>query len=360
MFFYLFVCYHYSKHNYPERTEQFLICMGYNILYLFSKLQILFYKSKLIIHDFLIKYEEYQKMLLFIEKTLNDLNFNSSTSPTSSQSTPLITLDFILNNEISFSFEKDELINDYLCDFFPDDNDVEDEETDHDEEETNAEPKESILSAGRKAIEKILLPDDYPDPDDEVNEQYQQQSNEEPKESKESILTAGIKAVERFLHPDEDNEIFYDIKESKETKESKESTDDNIIDYDFIVINCEDGLKKIIKDIDSIKNDFVSEYSSIFQLEPFLYKPLLCEFLNGDDEKATKIDFCDNNKFYDFLVVGNCFDKTFLTYFMKKYYEIDVKDKYILKILDNNVNIILFDESDILRLDENCISKLDK
>jgi len=312
-FFYLFICYHYSKHNYPERTEQFLICMGYNILYLFSKLQILFYKSKEIIHDFLIKYEEYQKMLLFLEKTLND--FNSSTLLIQSE-TNVITLDFILNNEIQFTFEKQELINDYLSDFFPDADADADNDTNADE---LAQPKDSMLSAGRKSLERILFPGD--DDDDDDNEE---EIEDEPLDDK------------------------------------KESTDDNIIDYDFIVINCQDGLKKIIKHIDSIKNDFVSEYSSIFQLEPFLYKPLLCEFLNGDDENATKIDFCDNNKFYDFLVVGNCFDKTFLTYFMKKYYEIDVKDKYILKILDNNVNIILFDESDILILDENCISKLDK
>jgi hypothetical protein len=299
MFFYLFVCYHYSKYKYPEKTEQFLICMGYNTLYLFSKLQILFYKTSRVIHDFLIKYEEYQKTILLIEKTLND--FNSSTALIDSQ-TNVITLDFILNNEIQFTFEKQELINDYLSDFFPDDDEL-------------AQPKESILSVGRKAVESILLPGD------DIRE--------------EEI----------------ENEHFDDKKESK---------DDSIIDYDFIIINGEDSLKKIIKHIDLIKNDFISEYSSIFKLESFLYKPLLCEFLNGDDEKPTKIDFCDNNKFYDFFVVGNCFDKTFLTYFMKKYYEIDVKDNYILKILDNNVNTILFDESDIFKLDENCISKVDK
>ena len=276
MFFYLFVCYHYSKYNYPEKTEQFLICVGYNSLYLFSKLQILFYKTSTVIHDFLIKYEEYQKTILFIEKTLND--FNSSTALIQSE-TNVITIDFILNNEIQFTFEKQELINDYLSDFFPD----ADADADDDDDEL-AQPKDSVLSAARKSLERILLPGD----------------------------------------DDDEEEIEDDPLDDK-----KESKDDSIIDYDFIIINGEDNLKKIIKHIDFIKNDFASDYSSIFQLEPFLYKPLLCEFLNGDDEKPTKIDFCDNNKFYDFLVVGNCFDKTFLTYFMKKYYEIHFQHNHL-------------------------------
>jgi hypothetical protein len=94
----------------------------------------------------------------------------------------------------------------------------------------------------------------------------------------------------------------------------------------------------------------------MFQLEPFLYKPMLCELWNGDAE-TIKIDFCDNNKFYDFLVVGNCFDKTFLTYFMKKYYDVELKENYFLKILDSNVNSLLFESSDVVKLDKNCISK---
>jgi hypothetical protein len=253
-----------------------------------------------------MKYEEYQKIVLFLEKILNDYNFNSSTSAIISQ-TNVITLDFILNNEISFSFKKDELINDYLSDLFS-----------NEDNEEDSQPKESILTAGRKAIEKLLIPDDD---DDDENEAIE----DEPHDNK---------------------------------KLSNMPKYDSIIDYDFIVINGEDNLKKIIKHVDLIKNDFVCEYSSIFQFEPFLYKPLLCEFLNGGDTNATKIDFSNNNKLYDFLVIGNCFDKTFLTYFMKKYYGVDVKDNYTLKILDNNVNTLLFESSDILRLDENCICKI--
>ena len=75
----------------------------------------------------------------------------------------------------------------------------------------------------------------------------------------------------------------------------------------FIII-YEDNLKKIIKHIDFIKNDFASDYSSIFQLEPFLYKPLLCEFLNGDDACLILGD----NLFYgDFKFFRECI-KNFL------------------------------------------------
>jgi len=323
MFFYLFICYHYAKYNYPEKTEQFLICMGYNSIYLYSKLQILFYKNRAVIHEFLMKYEEYQKIILFLEKIVND--FNLSTSTTSSQ-TNIITIDFILNNEIHFSFEKQELINDYLSDFFPDNHDADNHDTETNQQQFAAQPKESILSAGRKALERILLPDDD---DDDNDDDY-----------------------------DEEEEIENDPLDDN-IKESKKSKNDSVNNYDLIIVNCEDGFKKIIKHVDLIKNDFVSEYCSIFEFEPFLYKPILCEFFNGDNNNAIKIDFCDsNNQSYNFLVVGNCFDKTFLTYFMKKYYDVDVEYNYILKIIDNNVNTHLFDRYDILKFDENCISKI--
>lgn len=275
-FFYLFVCYHYAKYHYPEKTQQFLIIMGYNSIFLYSKLQIAFNKTVAESHNFLIKYENYQKLLLFLEKvkeTLNALNSCETTITSTNQ----VTLDFVLDGEINFTFEKGEFLDDYLSDFFPDD-----------------------------------------DVDDDTDDNTDEQNTE---------------------------------------KQNAESKSDSVIDYDFIIINGDENLKKIIKHIDLIKNDFESADSEIFQLEPFLYKPMLCELWNGDAE-TIKIDFCDNNKLYDFLVVGNCFDKTFLAYFMKKYYEVDLKENYFLKILDNNVNSLLFESSDVLKLDKNCISKL--
>lgn len=276
-FFYLFLCYHYAKYHYPEKTQRFLIIMGYNSIYLYSKLQIVFNKKVTESHNFLTKYENYQKLLLFLEKVKETLNvLNSCETPISS--TNQVTLDFVLDSEINFSFEKGEFLDDYLSDFFPDD-----------------------------------ATDDSDDVDDATEDNADEQNSH--------------------------------------------SKSDSIIDYDFIIINGHENLKKIIKHIDLIKNDFESADSEIFQLEPFLYKPMLCELWNGDAE-TIEIDFRDNNKFYDFLVVGNCFDKTFLTYFVKKYYEVELKENYFLKILDNNVNSLLFESSDVVKLDKNCISKL--
>jgi hypothetical protein len=310
MFFYLFVCYHYAKYNYPKNTEQFLIFMGYNSIYLYSKLQIILNKKISEAHNFLIKYEEYRKVYSFFQK-IKDIIYDSISCKESRSeitTTPnKITMDFISHNEINVSFEKDEFLNDYLSVFFPNEN--------NEEVELDDDVNESIISLGKKALESLLLIDEIDD--------------------------------------------FENIDYKSNTKTEIDNKANDIIDYDFIIVTGEDSLKKIIKHDGLMKNDFVSENSSIFKLEPFLYKPLLCEFLNGDD-KPIKIDFNSNNKFYDFLVVGNCFDKTVLTYFMKKYYDINVNDNYILKVLDNNVESLSFNSSDILKFDENSISKVTK
>jgi hypothetical protein len=270
-FFYLFVCYQYAKYHYPEKTQTCLIFIGYNTIYLYSKLQILVNKNLTEVNNYLINYEEYQKLLSFLYKTKDNFNllkervlsYTTSTEPTPKSKE--VTLDFIFNDELLFTFEKTEFIKDYLTEFFPND-----------------------------------------------------ESNKIP----------------------------------------------NILHYDLVIINCDENLKKIIKPVDLVKNDFETEDSSIYQAEPFLYKPLLCEFSNQPDQpdqpddnniKPIKIDFCDNNKFYDFLVVGNCFDTVFLTYFMKKYYNIDVKEKYVLKIIDNNVNTLIIEDSDTLTIRENSL-----
>jgi len=277
-FFYLFVCYHYAKHHYPEKTQDFIIFVGYNSVYFYSKLQIFLNKYLVKGHNYLIQYEKYQQFLSFLQKmkdevdivrehvllqsTFASFNFNRY----SMTKTNHLTLDFIVDNKIEFTFEKTEFLRDYLTDFFPND----------------------------------------------------------------------------------DNE----------TSQSK--TKNCIIEYDFIIVNGDDNLKKIIKNIDANELESNPENSPIFKIEPFLYKPLLCEFINGDD-KVIKIDFSDNNKFYDFLVVDNCFDKTFLTFFMKKYYEVDVNDNnYILKILDNNVNTLVFESTDVVKIENNCICKISK
>jgi len=277
-FFYLFVCYHYAKHRYPEKTQDVLIFVGYNSIYFYSKLQIFLNKSLVKGHNYLLQYEKYNQLLSFLQnmkdefEIIRELSLLHSLLSKTMTKTNDVILHFVIDNKIEFTFEKNEFLTDYLPDFFPNDS----------------------TSNG--------------------NETKQNKSHQ--------------------------NEIF---------------------DYDFIIVNGENNLKKIIKDIDLIKNDLDTDAdsSSVFKIEPFLYKPLLCEFIN-DDDNVIKIDFSDNNKFYDFLVVDNYFDKTFLTYFMKNYYEVDVSDNYILKILDNNVNTLLFESSDIVKIENSCISKINK
>ena len=287
-FFYLFVTYHYANYHYPEKTQEAVVFIGYNSIYLYSKLQIFVNKKLIEGNNYLIKYEEYKNLLNFLYK-INE-NFYllkafvlsyTTCEPLHHDKTNEVTLDFALNNEIIFTFEKMEFLNDYLADFFPN-------------------KKENS---------------DTTDNTDEINE--------------------------------------------------NESTRDEIIDYDFVIINCDDNLKKIIKYNDLVKRNFETEDSTTFHAEPFLYKPLLCEFSNQSKDndndndtnydKPIKIDFCDNNKFYDFLVVGNFFDKVFLTYFMKKYYDVDVKENYVLKIIDNNVNTLTIESSDTLTILENSL-----
>jgi hypothetical protein len=286
-FFYLFVCYQYANYHYPEKTQEAVIFIGYNSIYLYSKLQIFVNKKLIEGNNYLIKCEEYKNLLNFLYKTKDNfdmlkervLSYTTSREPTPKSNE--VTLDFVLNNEIIFTFEKMKFLNDYLADFFPN-------------------KKENSDNA---------------DNTDEINE--------------------------------------------------NESTRDEIIDYDFVIINCDDNLKKIIKYNDLVKRNFETEDSTTFHAEPFLYKPLLCEFSNqakdndNDNDpnydKPLKIEFCDNNKFYDFLVVGNCLDKVFLTYFMKKYYDVDVKENYVLKIIDNNVNTLTIESSDTLTILENSL-----
>jgi hypothetical protein len=273
-FFYLFVIYQYLNYYYPESTEKYMIIFTYNCIYLYSKLEILLKKNMTESHNFLIKHDKYQKLLVTLCKieqqyfdVKNNILFHISTfvnpvyhynsNLNSQESYNKITIDFISNNENIVSFEKDELINEFLpC----------------------------LLSKN----------------DDGCDEGTEKRKQDE-------------------------------------------------FNYDFIIINSTENLKKIIT-----KSDLIND-ESIFQIDPYLYKPLLCELLNGDE--VIKIDFSNNGKFYNFLVVGNQFDKTFLKYFMKTYYEIDVKDDYVFKILDNNVNTILFEKTDIIKINRDTISK---
>jgi hypothetical protein len=72
-FFYLFVCYHYAKHHYPEKTQDIIIFVGYNSIYFYSKLQIFLNKNFVKVHDYLIKYEKYQQILSFLQNMKDEI-----------------------------------------------------------------------------------------------------------------------------------------------------------------------------------------------------------------------------------------------------------------------------------------------
>lgn len=245
-FFYLSVCYHYMNFYHPEKTEIFIMNLTYNSIYLYSKLQILLFQ----LHNKLVKYEQYNQIVEYLKDNLEVINAyisSMTTNPTEESvgDEPIIVLDFILNNEIQFSCDKDEFLDQTI--------------------------------------------------------------------TKKQVNTAAV--------------------------------------CDFVIINCEENLKKIVQYEDLTLDE------DVFKMEPFMHKPILCEFLDHED-KVTKIDFCSNDRSYDFLVIGNCFDKKFLTYFMKNFYDVEVKDNYVLKILDHNVNTITLEGSDVLKLENNGIVKI--
>lgn len=253
-FFYLSLCYHYMNFYYPENTQIFIMTLGYNCMYLYSKSQILVFQ----LHNKLVKYEKYNQMIDYCKENLkiiynficcNSINGeeqNNITDSCSDNEKSKFVLDFVLNNEIQFSCEKDEFLDEII--------------------------------------------------------------------TKKEVNTAAV--------------------------------------CDFVIINCEENLKKIVQYEDLNLDE------TVFQMEPFMHKPILCEFLDHED-KVTKIDFCSNDKSYDFLVIGNCFDKKFLTYFMKNFYDVEVKDNYVLKILDHNVNTLTLESSDVLKLENDGIVKIE-
>ena len=302
-FFYLFVCYHYAKYNYPDKTQEYTITVGYHCIYFYSKLQIILNK----LHNTLMKNEKYCQLLSTFKSMHSDIdvlkehivssissNFGVELTPDSPKPRNSIILDIVVDSKIEFTFDKDEFLDVYLNVFVP---------------------KHDKTDSVCKVTKNEILENTQDETGEYANDDFMEVTKEDAKE------------------------------------DEKPGEKDDAPKYDFIIINGEDNLKKIVK------KDDLTDISSVFDMEAFLYKPILCEFLDNENN-VTKIDFCDNNNMYDYLVVGNCIDKTFLAFFMKKYYDIDIKDNYVLKILDNNVNTIQFESCDIMKLETNGIIKV--
>lgn len=234
-FFYFYVIYSYLKYKFPEQTQDVLIVISYNFIYLYSKLQIILNKNK----NYTDLYNKFQTIYS---------NFNKTTHSSFSNPNTKITLDFVFNNETKITFEKQEFL---------------------------------------------------------------------------------------------DNFCF------NETVKARD-----VIDYDFVIVNGNNNLKKIITK--SIFETF-EKIETIFEIEQVTYEPLLCEVITKDN--TIKINLRDDNKGYNLLLLNNCLHSQFFVYFMKKYYEIDITEDYVIKILDDMFNAHLFESSEILKFEKNNIIK---
>lgn len=123
------------------------------------------------------------------------------------------------------------------------------------------------------------------------------------------------------------------------------------LDYDFIIDNY-DGVQKIYEKIPS-KLEIPVKSTARF---------ILIEFCIGNE----KIDiyFSAEDDSYNYIVVGNKINKSFLLYFMRKhylnqgYYNVHIEDmynfsNYNLKIMDDQVNIISLGPEDSIIFTEN-------
>jgi hypothetical protein len=233
-FFYFFVIYNYFRYKFPEKTQDFLIFVSYNFIYFYSKLQIILNKNK---HCT----ELYNKSVIIYTNVKNMISQHFyKSSPINSE----LTIDFILNNEITKTFDTEKFLN-IFC-------------------------------------------------------------------SKETMKCLSVP-----------------------------------FDYDFVIFNGDNNMKKVTKQIETQDNFIDIE---VFNTEPLSYKPILCEVIIKDN--IVKIDLCDNSKGYNFLVLNNCLDKLFFTYFMKKYYYLDISEDYTIKILDHNITTHLFNSSETIKFEK--------
>jgi hypothetical protein len=118
----------------------------------------------------------------------------------------------------------------------------------------------------------------------------------------------------------------------------------NGLDYDFILDNCDDATK--------IYYNFPSKLETPLKSNADF---ILIEFGVGDEKLEIKFHAKDES--YNYVVVGNKIDHSFLLYFIRRhyldkaFYSIYTKDtyhftNYTLKIIDDKVNIVTLGSED--------------
>jgi hypothetical protein len=268
--FNIFILYNYIKYKFHEQTDNILVFISYNFVYFYSKLQIILNKNK--------NYNHLCNKLQIIYDNVNTIieKKNCVTSIINDK----ITLDFVLNNEIIITVEKDEFLDTFYV--------------------------------NKKITCKSVLDYDF-------------------------IIINGNNNMKKIIQNIKD--ITNDDKDIK--------NDDKDIKNDDKDIKNDD---KDIKNDDKHEHEDEDDNETIFKIEPLNYNPILFEIVINDT--TIKIDLKDDNKFYNYLVLNNSLDKCVITYFMKKYYNIDITENYTLKILDENIVSHSFNSSNIVKFEK--------
>jgi hypothetical protein len=123
-----------------------------------------------------------------------------------------------------------------------------------------------------------------------------------------------------------DNKISFSMFKEEFIDNVKATVNDYLLvdSCDFIIVTDSNNNNKIInRDQISVTN-LKSEDSAFYKITPINYKPILFEMIVG--AMNIKISFTSRDNEFNYLVLDNQFDHKFLQYFMKKYYNYDLKD----------------------------------
>ena len=163
------------------------------------------------------------------------------------------------------------------------------------------------------------------------------------------------------IHP-----LFFEMKETKDKEEEEEAVSNQLIlhnietdkyetyvevpdgiEYDWLVVKkySAEGVKyKVVEDIEKYEKNEKNETNVEINYNPFLQIEI--------EQDGKNTDIQDNLDFF-FLEENKILDKTFLMWYLKFFYDCDLKDDYKLHIIDSNVNVIILDNKQHIMLGKN-------
>ena len=127
--------------------------------------------------------------------------------------------------------------------------------------------------------------------------------------------------------------------------DNNENISDTIFDLMYVKQKKEGKVYfKRIEDKNIICNDMVLEPID----KPFLQVEISQTDIEGSTERLSIHKYLD-----DFYVAGNkLFDKTFLQWYLMKYYSIELGNNYNLYIIDADVNMLTLEQNEFIKLKE--------